>query len=80
MPCVLSNHNSGKPFTPTHVLKDGDCYVIKRQEGGLDTFTLAQLFTSFGGEKQLVKFLHINQVFLCPLDPMPPDIPPEPDL
>jgi hypothetical protein len=69
----------GDLFTPTHVLEDSACYVIERQEGGLDTLTLAHLFTSFSGGKQLVKFLHINQVFLCPLDLIPPAIPPEPD-
>jgi hypothetical protein len=70
----------GEPFTPTHVLEDGDCYIIEQQESSLDTFTLAQLFTSFGSGKQLVKFLYTNQVFLCPLDPLPSEIPPEPDL
>ena len=69
----------GELFTPTHVLEDGNCYVIEQQEGGIDTFTLAQIFTSFSGGKRLSKFLHTNQVFLRPLDPAPLEIPPEPD-
>jgi hypothetical protein len=69
----------GEPYTTTHVLDDGNCYVIECQEGNL-TDTLAHGFTYFNGGIKLATFLHINQVFLCPLDPVPREIPPEPDL
>jgi hypothetical protein len=48
-------------------------------EGLLDALLKQSLATFTGGQK-LAKFLHTNQAFLRPLDPVPSDIPPEPDL
>jgi hypothetical protein len=68
----------GELYTAHHVLDDGDCYVIERAEA-FSVGTGTQSFMSFTGGQKLAQFLHTNQVFLRPLDPVPPAIPPEPD-
>jgi hypothetical protein len=68
----------GELYTAHHILNNGDCYITERAEA-FRVGTGTQSFTSFTGSQKLAHFLHKNQVFLCPLDPVPPAIPPEPD-
>jgi hypothetical protein len=65
-------------YMANHVLKDSNCYAIERK--GLLDALLKHSLATFTGRQKLAKFLHTNQVFLQPLDPVPLDIPPEPDL
>ena len=67
----------GEFYTANHVLENSNCYAIER-EGLLDAL-LKHALTTFTGGQKLAKFLHTNQVFLHPLDPVPSDIPPKPD-
>jgi hypothetical protein len=67
----------GELHTAHHILQDDNCYIIKHV-GLLDSL-LKHALTTFSGGLKLAKFIHINQVFLCPLNPIPLDIPSEPD-